>query len=65
MFEHRIRRKRLAHCVGGCVAGAVLCPVLEDNLVSDECDERFIVNYIVAEFPFHLYPLAFLKEVVV
>ena len=48
--------KRPAHCVGGCVVDAVLYPIFEEELVSDECVERIIVNYIVAKSELHLPP---------
>ena len=64
-----VGNKRLAHCVGGCVVDAVLFPVAENERVPDERHDFLRVYHIVAKpvvnSTIHLYPLAFLKEVVV
>lgn len=69
MFGHRIRRKRLAHCVGGCVVDAVLFSVAENERVPDERDDLLGIYHVVAKpvvnSNFHFYPLAFLKSLVV
>lgn len=61
--------KRPAHCVGGCVVDAVLCPVLKDERVSEKRDDLLRIYHVVAKpvvnSSFHLYPLAFLKKFVV
>ena len=65
MFGHRIRRKRLAHCVGGCVVDAVLCSVFEDDRLAEKRDKRLVVDDIIAKSEFHFCHLAFRQMFVV